>query len=198
NSLPFLFMGKILSLLKRIKISKGEIKWKENILSTGFKSVLYTIGGKTTHKPSEINGKNKFERHKDYGLFKIEDLPDNNTTRQTVDDYINSFKPPEIPQNEKWPDLRYFFFSQKALNRLDINKVIGLDRKGKLINNVSDYQKFLRGRRGVSKKIFSFHTDNRTWGYLNKKLFVSWKNELEKMTGMNTKWGKDIIDEFFK
>src|SRR5690554_5941866 len=41
NSLPFLFMGKILSLLKRIKISKGEIKWKENILSTGFKSVLY-------------------------------------------------------------------------------------------------------------------------------------------------------------
>ncbi len=43
NSLPFLFMGKILSLLKRIKISKGEIKWKENILSTGFKSVLYNI-----------------------------------------------------------------------------------------------------------------------------------------------------------
>jgi len=36
-------MGKILSLLKRIKISKGEIKWKENILSTGFKSVLYSI-----------------------------------------------------------------------------------------------------------------------------------------------------------
>src|SRR5690554_2364412 len=45
NSLPFLFMGKILSLLKRIKISKGEIKWKENILSTGFKSVLYNITG---------------------------------------------------------------------------------------------------------------------------------------------------------
>jgi four helix bundle protein len=35
-------MGKILSLLKRIKISKGEIKWKENTLSKGFKSVLYT------------------------------------------------------------------------------------------------------------------------------------------------------------
>jgi len=43
NSLPFLFMGKILSLLKRIKISKGEIKWKENTLSTGFNSVLYTL-----------------------------------------------------------------------------------------------------------------------------------------------------------
>jgi four helix bundle protein len=39
----FLFLWvKILSLLKRIKISKGEIKWKENTLSKGFKSVLYT------------------------------------------------------------------------------------------------------------------------------------------------------------
>ena len=40
SSFSFLRL-KILGLLKRIKISKGEIKWKENTLSTGFKSVLY-------------------------------------------------------------------------------------------------------------------------------------------------------------
>ena len=121
------------------------------------------LGGKITLKPQ------KGAVGKDYGIVQwlqadVVQKPDN------VEGFL---KKGRVLQQEKFANLKWFFFIQKAsLLRLQMNPLLGLDGNGRPLSSPENWQQFLQGRRGsetenaVSKKIFSFRAGGgRIWGY---------------------------------
>lgn len=106
----------------------------------------------------------------------------------------------------EWPDLRLFFFIEgKFLWREQMNTLMGLNEKGEQIDNEdqlsnSQFELFLRGDRGISKKVFSFHQQSRRiWGYVkNEKMLNEVKKEVSELVGINEKWvktGENVLKE---
>lgn len=120
------------------------------------------IGGKTPLKPQQKGGK----VGGDYGLVAIRNQQSWQFTRtKPSGDYWSDFKRASNAQDA--PDLRWFFFVKGAfLWRKQINQLIGLSEDGKQQISHQGYQNYLRGAKGVSKKVFSFQADGgRVWGY---------------------------------
>ena len=160
------------------------------------------IGGRTPRKPQsnkKVGG--------DYGLFEIQDKSNipQGVNKESVIHWLQADGFRQVEAQEKWPDLRWFFFIQKQhLKRKKINELLGLSEDGKRQISHDDFQKELRGKVGVSKKIFSFETPpGRMWGYLpNQDLREKTITRLqalevkpEKIQASKIKTGEDVLNE---
>jgi len=154
------------------------------------------LGGKTTLKPQ------KGKVGEDYGIVQVVSIP--SLPKPDIKPFLRKFRQ-VTPENA--PDLRWFFFVKGAfLWRKQMNPLLGQDEKGNPISHVSDWQKFLRGRRGsqdenaVSKKLFSFRTDGgRVWGYArNAQMRNTIVEEIKKILGdgdYTVKTGEEVLHE---
>lgn len=156
------------------------------------------IGGRTPRKPQ---GNKKVGE--DYGLFEIQnklDIPQE-TSKGSVVQWLNADRFRRVDSQEKWPDLRWFFFVQKQyLRRKKINELLGLSEDGKKPISDGDFQKALRGEIGISKKIFSFETSpGRMWGYLPnqelRKTTITYLHEKLEIKAENITTGEDVLNE---
>lgn len=84
------------------------------------------------------------------------------------------------------PDLRLFFFNTtRWLDRGQIDDLVQTDPSG-----------FLRGRRSISKKVFSFQRANRFWGYArDAQMLKKILGTLQQMGVPDTRSGEEVIRE---
>lgn len=122
------------------------------------------LGGKTTLKPQ------KGPMGEDHGVvawIRASDTPEPKDSTAFLQNFRQGVHPPQ------YPNLGHFFFFNGAfLSRSQMNPLLGLGEKGKLLPKPDDAQKFLQGKRGsaqqdaISKKLFSFRAGGgRIWGY---------------------------------
>jgi len=165
------------------------------------------ISARTVFKPSEVTDNNRKTHHQDFGLIKlISSVPTNLSTKSRVEQYARGFRP-RGSGNSEWPNLKNFWFINKTLDRKSHNEIVNRPTTHTIPNDyltgTTPLQKWLGGSQGVSKKIFSFHTNGaqRTFGY-------SKEGELEDvipLVSKKTNWevsalkrGTEVIDELFK
>ena len=81
-----------------------------------------------------------------------------------------------------------------------MNTIVGRDTNGRYKNNASYLQKWMGGKIGESKKIFSFHTDvgKRTWGYAKRDELDKVIDQLKKNISQNIETGKSLFSNLFK
>ena len=80
--------------------------------------------------------------------------------------------------DESWFNFGYYWIvKDRHIDRINMNKLMGLDENGKPIRN-DDFCKFLRGKEGVSKKIFSFNKPEMVFGYVRNE------EELDKIADL--------------
>lgn len=156
------------------------------------------IGGRTPRKPQS----NKLVGG-DYGLFDI--IEHEGTVDVTRDQVVSWLKRGHFRRvdNPLWPDMRWFFFvSGQCLWRKKINALIGLSEDGRSKIANGKVERALRGKRGVSKKVFSFEAESarRLWGYapgpdaeLRDKVIQRLK-ELG-IEESNIRTGEEVLDE---
>ena len=154
------------------------------------------LGGKTTLKPQ------KGKIGEDYGIVQTTSVP--SLPKPEIETFLGKFRQ---VKPEDAADLRWFFFVKGAfLRRKEMNPLLGQDEKGNSVSNTSDWQKFLRGRRGssgqdaVSKKLFSFQTDKgRVWGYArDAQMRNTIVKEIKKALGNRNytiKTGEEVLHE---
>ena len=144
-----------------------------------------SLGGKTTLKPPQP----------DYGLVALASplrLP-TGITRKDVQAWLARMLDASPRMQERlrrappeWPDLRLFFFNTgRWLDRSQVNELVRVDPSG-----------FLSGRRGVSKKVFSFQTVSRFWGYArDEEMLEKVLATLQRLGVTDTRTGKEVLDE---
>jgi CRISPR-associated protein Cmr1 len=167
-----------------VKPTEAEERWllaKAVWLITRYGS----LGGKTTLKPPQP----------DYGLVTLASplrLP-TNITRKDVQAWLarildNSSRMQERLRRAppEWPDLRLFFFNTgRYLDLSQVNELVRVDPSG-----------FLSGRRGVSKKVFSFQTVHRFWGYArDREMLEKVMATLQRLGVSDTRTGGEVLDE---
>ena len=159
-----------------------------------FKNTLFlienygAIGGRTPKKPQESKTLGM-----DYGLTQIIDYGkiekwDTYITKKDVENYLKKRKNAIGKNNVK--DLfnfkNYWIIDDCFLNRIQINQLVGRDDDGNYTENAD---KWLGGNIGESKKIFSFKTQRKVFGYVRDE------NELEKLKSKLIKIiGREKID----
>lgn len=125
-----------------------------------------SIGGRTPRKPQSNKSVGR-----DYGLFEA-DVPEDYLMLEA--DNIRRWlrtKGFRRVKGKGWPDLRGFFFvSGQHLRRKALNELMGISDEGKPIS-YSSLDRALRGKVGVSKKVFSFEAESaqRLWGYVHDR-----------------------------
>lgn len=143
-----------------------------------------SIGGKTTLKPPKFP---------DFGLVKL--LQNINSTKNysEIIDWLNMImansdvlsRKLEIAPKE-YPNLRFFFFNRNNwLDRQKMNLLVESDRTG-----------FMKGARGVSKKLFSFSQGEgkRFWGYTTgEEMLNVILNKLNNMQIEGTYKGEEVM-----
>jgi CRISPR-associated protein Cmr1 len=115
------------------------------------------IGGKTVLKPPAT----------DYGLVALEDRPNDvqSVPRAQLEAHVSGsdwLKPTSM-----WPSLANFWFIGRCLKRCEFNKVLEGTRSRPHTSRQKDISTWLQGKTGESKKIFSFKTDTRTFGFID-------------------------------
>lgn len=144
-----------------------------------------SIGGKTTLKPPQP----------DYGLVALASplrLPAG-VTRESVQAWLAGIlaDSPHLQERlrrapPEWPDLRLFFFhTERWLDLGQINELVRADPSG-----------FLGGRRSVSKKVFSFQTAHRFWGYArDREMLEKVLATLQRLGISGTRTGEEVCGE---
>jgi len=132
------------------------------------------IGGRTTRKPQNN------QVGKDYGLIKVNLVnadwarkSDYNKTQKWIETITENCGK---SNNKKWFNFRYYWVIKgEYLDRLKMNEIFGLDNKGNVVTGEDKFLEFLRGNRassgktGSSKKIFSFKSGNKVFGYVRNE-----------------------------
>ncbi len=164
-------------------------------------SDIGSIGGKTVLKPSEVKSKNNKAHHADYGLIQLNSPYGGRAFQKNqIIEILNKFdKENNVKQSNDIPVLSNFWFIRNYyLTRIQMNTIVGRDSNGKY-NNASDLQRWMGGKIGESKKIFSFHSDKakRTWGYaklgeLDNIITLLKRNEIE-----NIETGESLLSNLF-
>lgn len=144
-----------------------------------------SIGGKTPLKPPG---------QPDYGLaVPVSPLRLPRLTRDQVSAWLAGLMAasPALQRRYErthpdWPDLHLFFFNDRAwLDLGQINEVMRSDHSG-----------FLAGRRGVSKKVFSFQRGDRFWGYTrDESMLDGVLGTLQRLGIQDTRTGEEVIGE---
>lgn len=165
------------------------------------------FGGRTTRKPQ------KSAVGKDYGLIKIKSLnadwvsrSDYNETQKWITTLTKNCGK---VNNKNLFDFRYYWVVKgEYLNRTMMNAIFGLDDKGNVTIQGDEFLDFLRGnrasgvKRGSSKKIFSFKTGNKVFGYVrNEQELDIIKRKLQTKIKQGTKYiitGNDILQNIQK
>jgi len=144
-----------------------------------------SLGGKTPLKPPQP----------DYGLVALASslrLPAD-ITRRDVQAWLARILDASPRMQERlrrappeWPNLRLFFFNTRhGLDRSQVNELVRTDPSG-----------FLSGRRSVSKKVFSFQTGPRFWGYARDRgMLEKVLATLQRLGVADTRTGKEVLDE---
>lgn len=153
------------------------------------------IGGRTPRKPQgnkRVGG--------DYGLVEIEAYNTPQVTKERIQNYLTGTNLRRLNHKNLWPDLRHFFFvTGQHLRRKQLNELLGLSEDGKSEVSHSPVEKALRGRIGISKKVFSFETSSgRMWGYLSNNILLNTTIERLKELGIdeqNIKTGQEVLNE---
>ena len=160
------------------------------------------VGGRTTWKPNSSWGT-------DYGLIEISDYDgimkwDSESTKEKV---VNWLKIKE--DNNQWFDFKWYWIIEgHYLNKDQMNNLLKLDRvdRKRVIpergNENDEFLNFLRGKQGVSKKIFSFdakynNPEPFVFGYVrNEEEINKIKGMLQKELGsaINFQTGKKILE----
>lgn len=156
------------------------------------------IGGRATWKPNGRWGT-------PYGLIEIEDYGemkswDLETNKEIVKKWLEENKRTINKENEKdWLNFRfYWILKDDYLTRNEMNKIVNRDNFGRYTRSADDFDRWLGGDKGISKKIFSFkEPKNKVFGYVRSE------NELnkikEKLEGIEKdinrfKTGKEIVE----
>jgi len=144
-----------------------------------------SMGGKTTLKPPQP----------DYGLVALASplrLP-SSVTRESVQVWLAKMlaESPVLQERlrrapPEWPNLRLFFFNtERWLDTGQVNELVRVDPSG-----------FLSGRRGVSKKVFSFQKGNRFWGYArDSQMLEKVLATLQRLGVSSTRTGEEVLNE---
>lgn len=157
------------------------------------------IGGRITWKP---NGK----WGTDYGLIKIEDYEeiekwDTLSNIDQVKNWLKGNKRKLRKENDfNWFNFKFYWVVEgKYLNRQQMNKIVRRDpNTGKYIKNANEFGKWLGGRIGITKKIFSFKNPKKIFGYVRTLGEIDKiKKRLEQELGypLNFKTGEEILGE---
>ncbi|MBN2568235.1 MAG: type III-B CRISPR module RAMP protein Cmr1 [Deltaproteobacteria bacterium] len=165
-----------------------------------------SVGGKTVFKPSEKDEKQKKPNHRDYGLLQWAENPDPAASAAAIGKYnLKCTGKEHGDNNPEWPDFKYFWFVRGTyIDRLTHNDLVGRDtyNSKNYLTNASPEQEWLGGdlgsnsKKAISKKIFSFHSANRCWGYTkrNKNMFDTLIAELAGKGFKSIEKGEDILN----
>lgn len=163
------------------------------------------IGGRTTCKPNGRWGT-------DYGLIKIEDYDkmkewDSESNKDKVVIWLKKNKEKLAKDNcSQWINFRkYWIVNGVYLNRDKMNSFVNRWHKNPKKydrNKANDFDKWLGGKQGKSKKIFSFkEPKKKVFGYVRKEEEIDIiKEKIQKvlkkeLKGINFKIGKDILED---
>jgi CRISPR-associated protein Cmr1 len=198
-------------------IPKKEFEPVENLLLTMTLKLIIdygAIGGKTVLKPSEDKTKNTPKYHKgpihvDYGLIGRAtdnickeglDVPADKlytANKESISSYLAKFSK-EDNISAECPDLNYFWFvTNFYIDRVTHNEIVKRDPNNpkKYLGEAEEsFHKWLGGDIGKSKKIFSFYSANRCWGYTKREkiMFNRFMKELEGCGIKNVVRGSEV------
>ena len=161
------------------------------------------IGGRTTRKPDSYHGTS-------YGLIKIMNYGkinrwDEESSSEDVKNWLK-FNRKSLNKGNKpnWFDFRFYWIVKNDfLDMKHMNNLLRLEKRGKnsfpkrkTIDN--EFLNFLRGKQGISKKIFSFKDLNVVFGYVRDDMELieineMLKHELGKYIEFRT--GKSIMED---
>lgn len=183
---------------------EGE-EWALLELTMRLISEFGALGGKTVLKPSNQNNKTQ---HADFGIVKLVTTPTIEFTRQQLEGYVRAAKVKPMIKAAAWASCRHMWFVDgRYLTRISdsassFNKMLGRpEAKSKSSLSIGD--SWLAGRRGESKKIFSFKSPARTFGFVRDPSdFDKVRDELREIWGMpqTNDWfvsGDTLIDRLF-
>lgn len=150
-------------------------------------SDLGAIGGKTVLKPSNQNNK---KQHADFGVVKLVTTPTIEFTRQQLESYVREAKVKPTVKAAAWASCRHMWFvdgrylTRTSDSASSFNKMLGRpEAKSKYSLSAGD--SWLAGRRGESKKIFSFKSPARSFGFVeDPRHFGNVRDELREIWGM--------------
>ena len=158
------------------------------------------VGGRTTWKPNSSWGT-------DYGLIEISDYNgiqkwDSESTKEEVVNWLkNSREKLKKDNKDQWFDFKlYWVIEGYYLNMDQMNEIVNRSKENpKEYDNhkANEFDKWLGGELGVSKKIFSFREPNKTFGYVRKEEEIDQiKKKILKtiMKDINITTGKEILE----
>lgn len=170
------------------------------------------IGGKTVFKPTDESSRAGKLHHKDYGLVQMfSSRQFAETRRDDLEKYLSKWQ--KLNHGEfAWASLQHFWcVNGKYLGRRDnngstFNQVLGRQEaksQGQQLANRNDGTAgWLAGSQQESKKVFSFKSPARTFGFVKPKLidFDTMKQRLTnawRQKDLNFLTGDEIIDRLF-
>lgn len=126
------------------------------------------LGGKTVLKPSTQNNK---VQHADFGLVKWNGTVSTTYTRQQLATYVSGWTKKPAIHGATWASCSHMWFVDgKHLTRTSdtastFNKVLG---RPEAKSSAASGDSWRAGSRGVSKKVFSFKSPARTFGFVQQ------------------------------
>ncbi|HCZ07243.1 MAG TPA: type III-B CRISPR module RAMP protein Cmr1 [Thermotogae bacterium] len=185
-------------ILKFIPIKEINVEeWSLLRLTLHFIAEYGAIGGKTVLKPSdEIRRENK-HHHRDFGLIEIVESKLSILPKGSLEKYVKSSSRNHMNrESPKWASIKNFwcvkgkYLARERSNRSSFNKVLGRDEdKRKAKKDPSErVSKWLAGSRGESKKVFSFKSPSRTFGFINPEIGMDFEDIRKRLEMV---WGKE-------
>lgn len=172
------------------------------------------LGGKTVLKPSDENTRKDKLHHQDYGLIEIIESKLKILPKDQLQKYVRDKSWRKSKQDVIfWASIENFWcVNGKYLSRKDsfnssFNRVLGRREeksKANQINFNDNVAKWLAGSQKNIKKVFSFKTVERTFGFINPKIinYDQMKKRLEEVWGKENGWkferGEEIINLLIK
>jgi CRISPR-associated protein Cmr1 len=149
------------------------------------------MGGKTVYKPSSEPGRANKTQHKDHGIIQTNQLQYINTVpRKKLESYVGDKKWDKGEKNSfAWASLNNFWcvkgrtLTRECVNKSSFNRVIGRkEEKRQSKHFIKGNKKWLAGDTGESKKVFSFKSPPRTFGFVKPGIIThdQMKNRLRE------------------
>lgn len=167
------------------------------------------MGGKTVLKPSKEENREHKNHHQDYGLIAVisSDLSEYSKNQNLLKKYFRNTRWKSIDHNDfAWASLKNFwcvrgnYLARQNGNDSTFNKVIGRPEPK---SQSSNHNSWLSGEQMVSKKVFSFKKNPRTFGFVKEDVisFDEMKKSL-KLAWSDLKdneflYGDEIINRLF-
>ncbi|HBT25842.1 MAG TPA: type III-B CRISPR module RAMP protein Cmr1 [Pseudothermotoga sp.] len=177
-------------------------EWSLLNLTLHFIAEYGAIGGKTVFKPSDENGREGEHHHSDFGLIEIIESKLSILPKKDLENYVKSSLQYHMNrESPKWVSIKNFwcvkgkYLARQDGNNSTFNKVLGRkepkNQANQLSNSNDDISKWLAGSQKESKKIFSFKTSPRTFGFINPDIQIDFdtiKARLKEAWGGENGW----------